>query len=114
MYQRIGLKKMRQRLTTYLTSDRICMFYVEFSTDRVSTVANICPQRLPPFPRSSTNPKGFHHYRDLGHTVLDTLIDHKDPSNHLKRKLDSILGRQTDMHADRQLELARCVRRRTR
>ena len=111
MCRRIWFKKMCQRLTTYLASAGICMAYVEFSADGVMTVTDTWPTRLPPFPTTPTNRKEFHHYEHLGHTVLGGLIDHQEPSNPLKHKKGSMLGRRKDMDASRQLGLTRCVRR---
>ena len=39
--------RMRQRLRRFLATDRICMAYVEWESDRVSTVATSWPRRLP-------------------------------------------------------------------
>ena len=39
--------RMRQRLTRFWASDRICMAYWEWETDRVSTLATSWPGRLP-------------------------------------------------------------------
>ena len=51
----------------------------------------------------------------LGHSVLDALIDQKtNPSNQLKQKLDAVVGRRTDMDADRQEAATRNVRQRLR
>ena len=107
--------RMRQRLTRFLATDRICMAYVEWESDRVSTVAPSWPRRLPRFPPSPTQPLGYDHYRLLGHSVLDALIDQKtNPTNQLKRKLDAVVGRRTDMDADRQEAATRNVRQRLR
>ena len=95
--------RMRQRLTRFLATNRICMAYVEWKSDRVSTVATPWPRRLPRFPPSRTQPLGYDHYQLLGHSVLDALIDQKtNPTNQLKRKVDAVVGRRTDMDADRQ------------
>ena len=103
---------MRQRLTRPLATDRICMAYVEWESARVSTVATSWPPRFPPSP---TQPLGYDHYRLLGHSVLDALIDQKtSPTNQLKRKLDALVGRRTDMDADRQEAATRNVRQRLR
>ena len=61
------------------------------------------------------HPFGYDHYRLLGHSVLDAVIDQKtNPTNQLKRKPDAVVGRRTDMDADRQ-EAATCnVRQRLR
>ena len=40
---------MRQRLTRFLATDQICMAYVEWEPDCVSTVATSWPRRLPRF-----------------------------------------------------------------
>ena len=56
--KRVGLQnipknlvhRMRQRLTRFFATDRICMAYVEGESDRVSTVASLSPRRLPRFP----------------------------------------------------------------
>ena len=107
--------RMRQRLTRLLTTNRICMAYVEWESHRVSTVATSWPRRLPRFPLSPTQPLGYDHYRLLGHSVPDALIDQKtNPSNLLKRKLDAVVGRRTDMDADRQEAATRNVRQRLR
>ena len=107
--------RMRERLTRFLATDRICMAYVEWESDRVSTVATSWPRRLPRFPPSPTQPLGYDHYRLLGHSVLDALIDEKtNPTNQLKRKLDAVVGRRTDMDADRQEAATRNVRQRLR
>ena len=45
---------MRQLLTRSLATDRICMAYVEWDLNRVSTVAISWPWRLPRFPPSPT------------------------------------------------------------
>ena len=64
---------------------------------------------------SPTQPLGCDHYRLLGHSVLDALIDQKtSPTNQLKRKLDAVVGRRTDMDADRQEVATRNVRQRLR
>ena len=109
------VQRMRQLLTRFWAADRICMAYVEWEPDRVSTVANTWPTRLLPFPPSPAQPLGYDHYRLLGHTVLDALIDQKtNPTNQLKRKLDVVVGRRTDMDADRQEGATRNVRQRVR
>ena len=41
--------RMRQRLTRFLATDRICMAYVEWEPDRVNTVATSWLRRLPRF-----------------------------------------------------------------
>ena len=93
---------MRQRLTRFLATDRICMAYVEWDLARVSTVATLWPRRLPRFPPSPTQPLGYDYYRLLGHNVPDALIDEKThPTNQLTRKLDAVVGRRTDMDPDR-------------
>ena len=80
------VQRMRQRLTRFLAADCICMAYVEWEPDRVSTVATSWPRRLPRFPPSPTQPLGYNHYRLPGHSVLDALIDQKtDPTNQPKR-----------------------------
>ena len=121
--KRVGLQNvpknlvhsMRQRLTRFLATDRICMAYVEWESARVNTVETSWPRRLPRFPPSPTQPIGYDHYRLLGHSVLDALIDQKtNPTNQLKRKLDAVVGRRTDMDADRQEAATRNVRQRLR
>ena len=121
--KRVGLQNvpknlvhsMRQRLTRFLATDRICMAYVEWESARVSTVATSWPRRLPRFPPSPTQPLGYDHYWLLGHSVLDALIDQKtNPTNQLKRKLDAVEGQRTDMDADRQEAATRNVRQRLR
>ena len=95
--------RMRQQLTIFLETDQICMAYVEWKCDRVSTVATSWPRRLPRFPPSQTQPLGYDHYWLLGHSVLHALIDPKtNPTNQLKRKLHAVMGRKTDIDADRQ------------
>ena len=107
--------KMRQGLTRPLATDRICMAYLEWESDRVSSVATSWPRRLPRFPPSPTQPLGYDHYRLLGHSVRDALIDQKtNLTNQLKRKLDAVAGRGTDMHADSQEAATRNVRQRMR
>ena len=107
--------RMRQRLTRFWATDRICMAHVEWESDRVSIVATSWPRRLPRFPPSPTQPLGCDHYRLLGHSVLDALIDKKtNPTNQVKRKLDAVEGRRTDMDADRQEAATRNVRQRLR
>ena len=92
-----------QRLTRILARDRICMAYVEWESDRVSTVATSWP--------SPTHWLGYDHYRLLGHSVLDALIDQNtNPTNQLKRKLDAVLGRRKGMDADREEAATRKVR----
>ena len=74
--------RMRQRLTTFSATDRICMAYVEWESDRANTVATSWPRRLPKFPPSPTQPLGYDDYWLLGHSVLDALIDQKtNPAN---------------------------------
>ena len=107
--------KIRQRLTKCLATDWLRMAYLEWEPDRVSAVATSWPQRLPRFPPSPMQPLGYDHYRLLGHCVLDALSDQKtNPTNQLKRKLDAVVGRITDMDADRQEAAARNVRQRMR
>ena len=107
--------RMHQRLTRVLATDRICMAYVEWESDRVSTVATSGPWSLPRCLPSPTQPLGYDHYRLLGHSLLDALIDQKtNPTNQLKRKLDAIVGRRKHMDADRQEAAPRNVRQRLR
>ena len=107
--------RMRQRLTRFLASDRICMAYVEWDSDRVNTVANSWTRRLPRFPPSPTQPLGYDHYRLLGHSVPDALIDQKTkPTSQLKQKLDAVVGRRTDMDADTWEAATRNMRQRVR
>ena len=107
--------RMQQRLTRFLAADRICMAYVEWEPDRVSTVATSWLRRLPRFPPSPTQPLGYDHYRLLGHCVLDALIDQKtNPTNQLKRKPDAVVGQRTHTEADRQEAATRKVRQRMR
>ena len=107
--------RMRQRLKPFLATDRICMAYVGWQSDRVSTVAILWPRRLPRFPPSPTQPLAYDHYRLLGHSVLDAVIDQKtNPTNQLKPKPDAVVGRRTDMDPDRQEAAARNVRQRLR
>ena len=103
--------RMRQRLRRFSATDRIRMAYVEWESHRVSTVATSWPRRLPSFPSSPTQPLGYDHYRLLGHSVLDCLIDQKtNPTNQLKQKLDASVARRTDMDGDRQEAATRNVR----
>ena len=44
------VQSMQKRLTRVLAADRICMAYVEWNPDRVSTVATSLPRRLPRIP----------------------------------------------------------------
>ena len=107
--------RMRQRLTRFLATNPICMAYVECESDRVSTVATSWPRRLPRFPPSPTQPLGYDDYRPLDHSVLDALIDQKtNPTNQLKQKLDGVVGRRTDMVANRREAATRNVRQRWR
>ena len=107
--------RMRQQLTQCLATDRICMAYVEWEPDGVSRVATLWPRRLPTFPASPTQPLGYDHYRLLGRCVLDALIDEKtNTTNQLERKVDVVVGRRTDMDADRQEAATRNVRQRMR
>ena len=107
--------RMRQRLTRFLATDRICMAHVEWESDRVSTVATSWPRRLLRFLPSPTQPLGYDHYWPLGHSVLVPLIhQNTSPTNQLKRKLDAVVGRTTDMDADRQEAATRNVRQRLR
>ena len=107
--------KMRQRPTRFSATDRICIAYVEWEPDRISTVATSWPRRLPRFPPSPTQPLGYDHYRPLGHSVLDALMDEKTNStNQLERKLDAVVGWRTDMDADRQEAATGNVRQRFR
>ena len=103
----------RQRLTRLLATDQVCMAYVEWESNRVSTVATSWPRRLPRFSPSPTQPLGYDHYRLLGHSVLDALMDQKKSfNNQLERELDAVVGRRTDMNADRQEAATRNVRQR--
>ena len=107
------VQRMRQRLTRFLAADRICMAYVEWEPERVSTLATSWRRRLPRFPPSPIQPLGHDHYRHLGHSGLDALIDQKtNPTNNLKRKLDAVVGRITDMDVERQGAATRNVRQR--
>ena len=91
------------------------MAYVEWEPDRVSTVATSLPRRLPRFPPSPTQSLGYHHYRLLGDSVPDALIDQKtNPTNQLKWNMDAVVGRRTDMDADRQEAATRNVQQRLR
>ena len=91
------------------------MAYVEWESNRVSTVATSWPRRLPRFPPSPTQLLGYDHYRLFGHSVLGALIDQKtSPTNQLKQKLDAVVGRRTDMDADRQEAATRNVLQRLR
>ena len=107
--------RMRQRMTRFLATDQICMAYVQWESDRVSTFANSWRQRLPRFPASPTPAFGYNNYRLLGHGVLDALIDQKtNPTNQMKLRLNAVVGRKTDMDADRQEAATRNVRQRMR
>ena len=107
--------RMRHRLTRLLATDQICMAYVKWEPDHVSTVATSWPRSLQRFPTSPTQPLGYNHYRLLGHCILDALIDQKaNPTNELKRKVDAVVGRRTDMEADRQEAATRNVWQRMR
>ena len=109
------IQRMRQRLTRFLAPDRICIAYVEWELDCVSTIATSWPRRLQRFPPPPTQLLAYNHYRLLGHNVLDALIDQKrNPTNHLKRKVDAVVGRRADMDADRQVAPTRNVRQRVR
>ena len=91
------------------------MAYVEWDLNRVSTVVTPWPRRLPSFPPSPTRPLGYDHYRLLGQEVLDDHIDQKiNPKNQLKLKLDAVVGRKTDMDADRQETATRNMPQRMR
>ena len=87
------------------------MAYVEWQAGRVSAVAMTWPRRLLILPSSPAQPLGYDHYRQLGHTVLDALIDQKtNQTNQLRRKMDAVVGRSTDMDADKQEAATRNVR----
>ena len=110
--KRVGVQNVPKNLES-LATDRICMPYVEWESDRVSTVAISWPRRFLRFPPSPRQPLGYDHYRLLGHRVLDPLIAQKtNPNNQLKRKLDAVFGRRTDMDADRQEAATRNTRQR--
>ena len=102
--------RMRQRLTRFLAMDQICMAYVEWESDRGSTLATSWPRRLPRFPPSPTPPLGYDHYWVLGHSVLDALIDQKtNPTNQLKRNWMLLWGReQIWKPTDRKQQHATC------
>ena len=106
------VKRMRQQLTRFLAVDRMCMAFVECEPNCVSTVANLWRKRLPAFPPPPAQRLGYAHYRLLGHSVLDALIDQKtNPTKQLKRKLDAVVERRTDMDAtDRKQQRATCAR----
>ena len=107
--------KRRQRLTRLLAADRICMAYAEWEPHRLSTIATSWPQRLPRFPTAPKQPLGYNHYWLVGLGVLHALIDEKtNPTNQLKRKLDAVVGRRTDMDVDRQESATRNKRERVR
>ena len=107
--------RMQQRLTRLLATERICMAYVEWEPNRVSTVATSWPRRLPRFLPSPTQLLGYDHYWLLGHCVLDALIDQKtNPTNQLKRKLDAVVRRRTDRDPHRQEAATRNVRQHMR
>ena len=69
--------RMRQRLTRFLATDRSRMAYVEWESDRVSTVATFWLRWIPRFAPSPAQPLGYDHYRLLGHSVSGALIDQK-------------------------------------
>ena len=88
------VQRMRQRLARFLAADRIWMANVEWELDRDNTIATSWMRRLPRFPPSPTQARGYDHYRLLGHGVLDALIGQKtNPTNHLKQKLNAVVGR---------------------
>ena len=112
---KILVQRMRQRLTRYLAADRIYRAYVEWKPQGVSTLATSWPRGLRRLLPSPTQPLNYDHYWLLAHSVLDALIDQKtNPTNQLKRKLDAVVGRRTDMNADRQEAATRNVRQRVR
>ena len=78
--------RMRQRRTRFLATDGMCMANLEWGSNRVSTVATLWPRRLPRFPCSPTQPLGYDHYRLLGHSVLDALIDKKNKCHQPTKK----------------------------
>ena len=107
--------RMQQRLTRCLATDRICMAYLEGDSECVTTVAISPPRRLPRFRPSPAKSLGYDHYRLLGHSVLDALIDEKTiPTNQPKLKMDAVVGQRTDMDADRQEAATRNLRQRMR
>ena len=109
------VKRMQQRLMRFLEADRIGMAYVEWELDRVNTVAHLWPKRLPASQPSPAQPLGYDHYRLLGHSVLDALIDQKiKPTNQRKRNPGAVVGRRTDMDANRQQAGTRNARQRVR
>ena len=76
---------------------------------------NIVAEHVTKFSLSPAQPLGYDHYRLLGHSVLDTLIDQKtNPTNQLKQKLDAAVGMRTDMDADTQEAETRNMRQRVR
>ena len=110
-FPRTFVQRMQQRLTRRLAADRICMAHVPWEPDRVSTIATSWPRRLPSIPPPPTQPLGYDYYRILGHSMLDALIDPKmNPTDHLKGKLDAVVGRRRDMDADRQEAATQNVR----
>ena len=79
------------------------MAYMEWEPDGVSTFANSSPRRLLAFPPSPAKTLGYNHYGPLGHSLLDACVDHQtNPTNQLEWKMDAVVGRRTDMDADRQ------------
>ena len=105
------VQRMQQRLTRFLAADCICMAYVEWEPDRVSSIGTSWLRRLPRFAPLPTQSLDYNHYRLLGHSVLDAVIVLKtNPPNHLKQKVDAVVGRRTDMDADRHEAAMRNVR----
>ena len=90
--------RMQQLRIELLVADRIWMAYMEREPDGVSTGATWWPRRLPTFPTSPAESLGYSHYRLLGHSVLDALIDQNtNPTNQLKWKLDVVLRSRTNI-----------------
>ena len=97
------VQRMRQGLPRFLAADGICMAYLECEPDCVSAVATSWRRMLPTFPLSLAQRLGCDHYRLLGNSVRDALMNQKtNPTNQLKRKLDAVVGRRNDMDAPKQ------------
>ena len=95
--------------------DRICMAYMEWELNRVSSVPILWARGLPRFPPSPTQPLRYDLYWLLGHSMLDALLDQNtNPTNQVKQKLNAVVGSSTYMDADRQEPATRNVRQQVR